>query len=97
MSPRPPTRSPQYARYSELRGNGDTDEAATVLKEIEDYNLYDCRSTRGLRDWLIWCGPTNAASHRLARNPFPMAAPSRTHDADRPRSWPNSVATPTTG
>jgi predicted RecB family nuclease len=43
----------QYARYSELRGNGETDEAATVLKEIEDYNLYDCRSTRELRDWLI--------------------------------------------
>jgi uncharacterized protein len=43
----------QYARYSELRGNGQLDEAATVLNEIEDYNLYDCRSTRGLRDWLL--------------------------------------------
>jgi uncharacterized protein len=43
----------QYARYSELRAQGQVDEAATVLKEIEDYNLYDCRSTRGLRDWLL--------------------------------------------
>ena len=43
----------QYARYSELRGNGQFDEAATVLKEIEDYNHYDCRSTRALRDWLL--------------------------------------------
>ena len=43
----------QYARYSELRGNGEFDEAATVLKEIEDYNHYDCRSTRALRDWLL--------------------------------------------
>jgi predicted RecB family nuclease len=43
----------QYARYSELRANGQADEAATVLKEIEDYNHYDCRSTRGLRDWLL--------------------------------------------
>ena len=43
----------QYARYCELRANGQLDEAATVLKEIEDYNLYDCRSTRGLRDWLM--------------------------------------------
>jgi len=43
----------QYARYSELRAQGHVDEAATVLKEIEDYNLYDCRSTRGLRDWLL--------------------------------------------
>ena len=30
-----------------------TDDAATVLKEIEDYNRYDCRSTRRLRDWLL--------------------------------------------
>jgi predicted RecB family nuclease len=43
----------QYARYSELRGNGKVDEAATVLKEIEDYNHYDCKSTRELRDWLL--------------------------------------------
>jgi len=43
----------QYARYSELRGNGQFDEAATVLKQIEDYNHYDCQSTRALRDWLL--------------------------------------------
>jgi predicted RecB family nuclease len=43
----------QYAQYSQLRANGQADEAATVLKEIEDYNHYDCRSTRGLRDWLL--------------------------------------------
>ena len=43
----------QYARYCQLRGNGQSDEAATVLKEIEDYNLYDCQSTRALRDWLL--------------------------------------------
>ncbi|WP_059017321.1 TM0106 family RecB-like putative nuclease [Mycobacterium sp. M26] len=42
-----------YARYCELRAEGRDDEAATVLKEIEDYNLYDCRSTRKLRDWLL--------------------------------------------
>ena len=24
-----------------------------LLKEIEDYNRYDCRSTRKLRDWLL--------------------------------------------
>jgi uncharacterized protein len=43
----------QYARYSELRGNGEVDEATTVLKEIEDYNHYDCTSTRELRNWLL--------------------------------------------
>ncbi|BBY62540.1 TM0106 family RecB-like putative nuclease [Mycolicibacterium helvum] len=42
-----------YARYCELLANGNADEAATVLKEIEDYNHYDCRSTRKLRDWLL--------------------------------------------
>ena len=43
----------QYARYCQLRSNGQSDEAVTVLKEIEDYNLYDCQSTRSLRDWLL--------------------------------------------
>ena len=43
----------QYARYCELRGDGRDDEAAVLLKEISDYNHYDCISTRRLRDWLI--------------------------------------------
>lgn len=43
----------EYARYCELRDAGNTDDAATVLKEIEEYNRYDCRSTRRLRDWLM--------------------------------------------
>ncbi len=43
----------QYARFCELRADGRADEAAAVLKEIEDYNHYDCRSTRALRDWLL--------------------------------------------
>ncbi|WP_234790384.1 TM0106 family RecB-like putative nuclease [Mycolicibacterium mucogenicum] len=34
----------QYARYTELEAAGEHEEAATVLKEIEDYNHYDCRS-----------------------------------------------------
>ncbi|PXX08122.1 TM0106 family RecB-like putative nuclease [Mycolicibacterium moriokaense] len=41
-----------YARYCELHADG-LAEAANVLKEIEDYNRYDCRSTHKLRDWLI--------------------------------------------
>ncbi|MGH3968002.1 MAG: TM0106 family RecB-like putative nuclease, partial [Mycobacterium sp.] len=43
----------QYARFCELCADGRADEAAAVLKEIEDYNHYDCRSTRALRDWLL--------------------------------------------
>ncbi|WP_167099028.1 TM0106 family RecB-like putative nuclease [Mycobacterium sp. DL592] len=42
-----------YARYCELLAEDRADEAANVLKEIEDYNHYDCRSTRMLRDWLL--------------------------------------------
>jgi len=42
-----------YARYCELQAAGRCDEAASVLKEIEDYNRYDCRSTRELRNWLM--------------------------------------------
>ncbi|GAC1400968.1 MAG: TM0106 family RecB-like putative nuclease [Mycobacterium sp.] len=43
----------QYARYCALRDDGRVGEAAAVLKEIEDYNVYDCRSTRRLRDWMM--------------------------------------------
>jgi len=42
-----------YARYCELQDAGRADEAATVLKEIEDYNHHDCRSTQELRNWLL--------------------------------------------
>ena len=42
-----------YARYSDLRTEGRSDEAEIALKEIEEYNRYDCRSTHRLRDWLI--------------------------------------------
>ncbi|MBI5737181.1 MAG: TM0106 family RecB-like putative nuclease [Mycolicibacterium neoaurum] len=43
----------QYAKFCALREQGRTDDADVVLKEIEDYNRYDCRSTRRLRDWLV--------------------------------------------
>ncbi len=42
-----------YARYCDLRADGRGDEAEIALKEIEEYNRYDCRSTHRLRDWLI--------------------------------------------
>ena len=43
----------QYARYCELRAADRHDDATIVLKEIEEYNRYDCTSTRKLRDWLV--------------------------------------------
>ena len=55
-----PARSPP--RPPRSRSTRDTARYATraapkrprsVLKEIEDYNVYDCRSTRRLRDWLM--------------------------------------------
>ncbi|MCV7103055.1 TM0106 family RecB-like putative nuclease [Mycobacterium palustre] len=42
-----------YARFCELRAAGRLDDAASVLKEIEDYNHYDCTSTQELRNWLM--------------------------------------------
>lgn len=68
----------EYARYCELRDEGRTDEAATVLKEIEEYNRYDCRSTRRLRDWLMARaiesgvpprGPVVVSTERVAAEP----------------------------
>jgi uncharacterized protein len=43
----------QYAKFCALRDDGRADDAAIVLKDIEDYNRYDCRSTRRLRDWMM--------------------------------------------
>lgn len=58
----------EYARYATLRDAGRADEAAVVLKEIADYNQYDCRSTRKLRDWLLLrafeCGVTHLTRPR---------------------------------
>ncbi len=42
-----------YDKYCKLLAEGDAAEAAKVLAGIEDYNHYDCRSTRKLRDWLL--------------------------------------------
>jgi len=63
----------QYARYCALRDEGRVDEAASVLKEIEDYNVYDCRSTRRLRDWMM---ARAIESGVPPRGPQPVADPS---------------------
>lgn len=60
----------QYAEYCELRAAGRDDEAAVVLKDIEDYNRYDCTSTRKLRDWLV-CRAIDCAVP--PRGPQPVA------------------------
>ncbi|GLP74219.1 ATPase [Mycobacterium antarcticum] len=62
----------QYARYCALRDEGKEHDAAIVLKEIEDYNRYDCRSTRRLRDWLV---------ARAIESEVPPRGPQRVRDA----------------
>jgi uncharacterized protein len=42
-----------YARYCDLLAEERGEDAEIALKEIEEYNRYDCRSTHRLRDWLI--------------------------------------------
>ncbi|MGP4054389.1 TM0106 family RecB-like putative nuclease [Mycobacterium sp. 4D054] len=68
----------EYARYCELRDEGRTDEAATVLKEIEEYNRYDCRSTRRLRDWLM---ARAIESGVPPRGPTPVSATTGSREA----------------
>ena len=53
----------EYEKYRTLRDDGREADAAAVLAEIRNYNEYDCRSTRRLRDWLLLrafeCGVTH--------------------------------------
>jgi predicted RecB family nuclease len=63
----------QYARFTALRDSGRADEAAGVLKEIEDYNHYDCRSTELLGRRLLLLAFEHGVTH-LTR-PAPPGEP----------------------
>lgn len=69
----------QYAKYCELRAAGHDDDAAVVLKEIEEYNRYDCTSTRKLRDWLI-CRAIDSAVPPIGAQPVSDDAPIHADD-----------------
>src|SRR5699024_10783525 len=58
-----------YANYTLARETGREAEAGRVLESILDYNHYDCRSTLGLRNWLL----ARAAERgvRLGQHPEP--------------------------
>ena len=43
----------EYANYCALVLNGEAEAAAKKLKDIEQYNAYDCEATLELRNWLI--------------------------------------------
>jgi len=58
-----------YAKYCELLDDGQNDAAAIVLADIEDYNRYDCRSTRRLRDWLLARAQEHGVAHRQPTPP----------------------------
>jgi len=69
----------QYARFCALRDEERADDAAIVLKEIEDYNRYDCRSTRRLRDWLV---ARAIESGVPPRGPMPVADGAQAEPSD---------------
>jgi uncharacterized protein len=61
-----------YDTYTRLRDAGQHHDAAALQQQILDYNAYDCRSTLGLRDWLLGL----AQQHRVhARAPEPLPQP----------------------
>ena len=69
----------EYARYCQLTAEGQHDAAAAVLKGIEDYNRYDCRSTFRLRNWLL----NRAYESGIApRGPIPVTDGSEPETAD---------------
>ncbi len=80
-----------YARYCELRAPDRAEEAAGVLKEIEDYNHYDCRSTRRLRDWLL-TRALEAGVPPMGPQPAPEGAPV-VDDDELAGRWPGSPVT----
>ena len=55
-----------YVEWCDLRDAGRTAEAAALLRQIADYNEYDCASTRGLRDWLLGLGRERGIGRRPA-------------------------------
>ena len=62
-----------YVTWTRLVDDGRTDEAAAQLREIADYNRYDCASTLGLRDWLLRL----ADEHGVSRRPPQPEEPDR--------------------
>ena len=80
-SPPPPTRSPSTHATANCATTAATDDAAVLLKEIEDYNRYDCRSTRKLRDWLLGAG-----IRIRRRTDGPAIGPRRRSDRGRRRA-----------
>jgi uncharacterized protein len=67
----------EYADYCELRDAGEREKAAAKLKDIEQYNAYDCASTLALRNWLLG----HAAEHGVQ---IGQVAEKKEGDEDQP-------------
>lgn len=67
----------EYANYCELRDAGALDLAEAKLKDIEQYNAYDCRSTLALRNWLV----AQATTHGVQ---IGQVAEKKEREADQP-------------
>ncbi|WP_068277329.1 TM0106 family RecB-like putative nuclease [Aldersonia kunmingensis] len=53
-----------YADYCAARDSGETDRADEILRDIADYNEYDCVSTLELRNWLLDHAEKGQVEHR---------------------------------
>ncbi|MDX8152081.1 TM0106 family RecB-like putative nuclease [Patulibacter brassicae] len=73
----------EYANARLLRDDGDLEGWRRKLAELEDYNRYDCRSTRHLRDWLL---------DQAGRSGVPVEAP--VVDADDPEPGKDDAPAP---
>lgn len=58
----------KYVEARLLEARGEQDAAAAVLRDIEQYNTYDCMSTLRLRDWLIERADTSGIALASARD-----------------------------
>ncbi|TFC94684.1 TM0106 family RecB-like putative nuclease [Cryobacterium breve] len=73
----------EYVRSRTLLAAGQTEAAGQILHDIARYNAYDCRSTLGLRDWLL-----ERADERAADT---VAPPVTLHDVTLPVREPDPV------
>ena len=64
----------EYHLFRLDREVGDDESAATRLKELQEYNDYDCLSTLRLRDWLLDAAEVRRGGARGSRGRCRRAA-----------------------
>ncbi|MFI2105382.1 TM0106 family RecB-like putative nuclease [Isoptericola sp. NPDC019693] len=82
-----------YAEYTALRDAGRDEEAAALLRDIADYNRYDCVSTLRLLDWLRSAADVVDAREGVPAAVAPgVAAPAEGDGAAPPEETPRQTA-----